>query len=608
MISTLLAAVVLKSSTAITPKGGATLPPLHVQGTQLLDPSNRPVILKGCNTGNWLMIEFWMLGLDDKKGSPSDQWSLEQLLSKRFGHAEDERLMDVYRSSWMTERDWQNIQSYGFNLVRVPFNYRLLEDDENPMHLRPDAFQWLDTAVDEAEKHGVYVILDMHGAEGGQSVYDHTGRSGQNKLWTVPENQERMAWLWTQIAKRYKDRSAVVAYDTLNEPYGGTKSEILKQFEKTYPAIRSVDPEKLIFAHGHTDNFDFYGDPKEHGWHNVGFQMHYYPGLFGDAPKVKSNMRHLASLEGIAKKVEKVNVPFLIGEMNVVMKSTGGAPMMRRYFDAHASHGWLTTMWSYKVITAEGGTDGGSWGMFTNSGAAKTINFDTASKEQVEAYFRSFATQPLEAYDDLKKYLTEKDVELPPLPVDAAPVTKAPADVKMAGWTSTDIGGALAGGLVSKGDSSFDLYGGGDDIWGSSDQFRFLSRPFTGDFTVSVTIEAMEDTSSYTKAGLMVRASLEGDSAAALVSLFSGGEVQAAIRASKAGTMEGSDGPKTKFPTTVQVARTGSTLVFSANGKEFLRKSVPALGGLVYVGPIALSHSGGGLTKVSYRDLKATGK
>jgi len=606
MISTLLAAVVLKSSSAAA-KVAPQLPPLHVQGAQLLDSNNKPVILKGCNTGNWLLIEFWMLGLDGKKGSPNDQWELEQLLSKRFGHEEDERLMDVYRSSWMTERDWDNIKSFGFNLVRVPINYRLLEDDEKPMHLRADAFQWLDKAVDEAEKHGLYVILDLHGAQGGQTMNDHTGHSGQNKLWTVPENQERMAWLWTQIAKRYKDRSAVLAYDTLNEPYGGTKPQILKQFEKTYPAIRSVDPEKLIFAHGQTDNFDFYGDPKEHGWHNVGFQMHYYPGLFGDAPKVKSNVRHLASLENVAKKVEKVNVPFLVGEMNVVMKSTGGAPMMRRYFDAHASHGWLTTMWSYKVITAEGGTGGGSWGMYTNSGPAKAINFDTASKSDIETYFRSFATQPLEAYDDLVKYLVPKEVVLPPLPQDAAPRTTAPGDEVLDGWKSTDIGGAMKGGLVKNG-ASFDLYGEGEDIWGSSDQFRFLSRPFSGDFTVSVTIDAMEDTSTYTKAGLMVRASLDGDSAAALLSSFSGGDVQAAIRSTKAGNMEGSDGPKTKLPTTVQVSRVGGTIVFSANGKEFLRKSVPALSGLVYVGPVALSHSGGELTKVTYRDLKATGK
>lgn len=607
MISTLLAAAVLKSSSATMAKIAPQLPPLHVQGAQLLDPNNKPVILKGCNTGNWLLIEFWMLGLDGKKGSPNDQWELEQLLSKRFGHNEDELLMDIYRSSWMTERDWANIQSFGFNLVRIPINYRLLEDDENPMHLRPDAFQWLDIAVDQAEKHGLYVILDLHGAQGGQTMNDHTGHSGQNKLWTVPENQERMAWLWTQIAKRYKDRSTVIAYDTLNEPYGGTKPQILKQFEKTYPAIRSVDPEKLIFAHGQTDNFDFYGDPKEHGWHNVGFQMHYYPGLFGDAPKVKSNVRHLASLENVAKKVEKVNVPFLVGEMNVVMKSTGGAPMMRRYFDAHASHGWLTTMWSYKVITPEGGTAGGSWGMYTNSAPAKTINFDTASKTDIEAYFRSFATQPLEAYDDLVKYLVPKEVVLPPLPQDAAPRTTAPADEGLDGWKSTDIGGAMKGGLVKSG-SKFDLYGEGEDIWGSSDQFRFLSRPFTGDFTVSVTIDAMEDTNTYTKAGLMVRASLDGDSAAALLSSFPGGDVQAAIRATKAGNMEGSDGPKTKLPTTVQVSRVGGTIVFSANGKEFLRKSIPALTGLVYVGPVALSHSGGELTKVTYRDLKATGK
>lgn len=583
--------------------GPQALPPLKVQGKHFVDPSGKPVWLRGCNTGNWLMIEFWMLGISGKPGVPGDQYDLEQTLTRRFGREEDDRLMDVYRSSWMTERDWRNIQSYGFNLVRVPFNYRLLEDDERPKQLRKDAWQWLDKAVDEAEKHGLYVILDLHGAQGSQSVYDHTGRSGQNKLWTDPANQERMAWLWTQVAKRYRTRSAVVAYDTLNEPYGGTKPQILAQFEKTYKAIRSVDPDKLIFAHGHTDNFDFYGDPKEHGWKNVGFQMHYYPGLFGDAPQIKSNIRHLNRLPSVEAKLETLNVPFLVGEMNVVLKQTGGAPMMRRVFDAHQKYDWLTTIWSYKVVTGQGGVGDGSWGMFTNSQPAKVLNFETATKAQVEAYFRSFATQPLTPYEELRTVLTAKNPVLPPLPAEAEPRTTAP-DGTLPEWSTTDVGGAMKGGLDVKSDGSFDLYGGGEDIWGSTDQFRFLHRQIAGDFDLSVTIDSIEETQGYTKAGLMIRQSLATGSATALLSFFPSGEGQIAVRAATEGNMEGADAPKIKLPATLSISRRRGELTFFLNGKEIGRRNLPSLAGEVYLGPVALSHSGGELTKIGYRNLK----
>jgi endoglucanase len=573
----------------------------------LVDPSGTPVLLKGCNIGNWLVNEFWMFGIAGEPGVPRDQWSLEQTLTQRFGADEDLRLMNLLRASWMTERDWQNIQSYRFNLIRLPFNYRLLEDDARPKQLRPDAFFWLDKAVTEADRHGLYVIIDMHGVQGGQTLNDHTGRLGQNKLWSVPENQERMAWLWQQIAQHFRGRNNVVGYDPMNEPYGGTKPQVVAVFKKAYAAIRSVDPDTMIFAHGATDNFDHFGDPKANGWHNVGFEMHYYPGLFGDAPRIKSNISHLRRLASVEKKVKAVDVPFLVGEMNVVIAKSGGASMMRRFYDADASYGWLTTMWSYKVITQEGGVSGGSWGMFTNSKPAKYVNFDTASEPDIEEYFRSFATQPLMPYEELRRDLTEANPTLTPLPLEETPRTVAPKDDLLPGWESTDIGGALKGGLDLHG-SAFDLYGGGDDIWGSSDQFRFLHQRATGDFDLAVTLQTVEETQGYTKAGLMVRDSLNPDAATAFLSVFPSGGAQIGVRPEDGGEIGASNAPNAPLPgAKLEISRRGDTLTFSINGVEVAKKRVAALSGQVFVGPIALSHTNAELTKIGYSGLTLTG-
>lgn len=582
----------------------ADLPRLSPRGTHFVDPSGHTVLLKGCNIGNWLINEFWMFGTAGKPGVPKDQWSLEQTLSRRFGTSEDRRLMDAFRASWMTERDWQNIQSYHFNLIRLPFNYRLLEDDDNPMQLRPDAFHWLDLAVAEANRHGLYVILDLHGVQGGQTGNDHTGRSGQNKLWSDAGNQERMAWLWRQIAQHFRGRNNVVGYDPMNEPYGGTKSEVVAVFKKAYAAIRSADPDTLIFAHGATDNFDHFGDPKANGWHNVGFEMHYYPGLFGDAPRIKSNIRHLHRLTAVAAKIKALDVPFLVGEMNVVLSQSGGAGMMRRFFDAHASYGWLTTMWSYKVVSADGGIGGGSWGMFTNRGPAETVDFEHAPEPQIEAYFRSFATQELIPYEELRRDLTEAHPALEAIPADESPREVVPKEDKMPGWNATDVGGALKGGLEIRGDA-FDLYGGGDDIWSSSDQFRFLNREVTGDFDLEVNLQSVEDTQTYTKSGLMVRSSLNADSATALLAVFSGGGVEIGIRPENGANMAASNGKNAHLPGAVlKITRRGDVLTFYVNGSEVTHKAIPALSGAVYVGPIALSHSNGELTKVVYQGLR----
>lgn len=544
-----------------------------------------------------------MLTLAGGPGAIPDAYTLTESLKSRFGVAEGERLMDLYRENWMRERDWKLIPTFGFNVVRLPIDYRLLEDDARPKTLRPDAWQWLDRAVDEAEAHGLYTILDLHGAQGGQTPNDHTGRAGQNRLWGSEENQSRVAWLWTQIARRYRDRGAVVAYDTLNEPYGGTKPEIKRVFERSYAAIRSVDPTKLVFAHGFYDGFDFFGDPKVNGWTNVGFQMHYYPGLFGSEPNLKTQAQHLRSLAGVARTVDGLNVPFLVGEMNPVLASNGGAAMTRLAFDTHAKYGWSTTMWSYKVLSATGNPQRDFWGMVSNAEPLPRVALLTASKPEIEACFAGLGTMRLSVYEDLRRAMTAKTPVRPGLPILPEPRFVAPQGT-LDGWAATDVGGALKGGLERGAGGAFDLFGGGGDIWGSGDSFQFLTRKATGDFDLSVVVTGLQDTSPYAKAGLMVRASTAPNAATALLSVFPSGEVQVAIRDAGGGEMTGRATTAMKgFPRTLRISRRGGELEFFADGERLVPSGSATLAGPALVGPVALSHAGGELTRAGYRDL-----
>ena len=583
------------------------LPKLTVRGTDLVDPQGKTVILRGANLGNWDVIEFWMLGNSGDPGVPGDQFRLEELLTKRFSEAEKDRLMDLYRSSWIRERDFDELKKFNFNFVRLPMNYRLMEDDRYPMQLKPNAFKWIDRAVDLAEQHGMYVLLDMHGAQGGQSPYDHTGHSDQNHLKDSPEDQKRLAWLWGKLAACYRNRSAVVAYDLFNEPYGMPKPTQVSVFKQAYAEVRKYDPEKLIFAHGNYDDFDHYGDPKANGWHNVGFQMHYYPGLFGGGnPTVKNHLNHLESLKAIAARVKKLNVPFLIGEMNVVFDAAGGADMMRKTFDTHASFGWETSMWSYKVMTKEGGLGEGSWGAVTNADPMPKINFETDSKSAIEQYMGSFATQKLLINEPLRRALGDPNYKIKPFVIPEVRTT-APQD-SISGWISTDIGGALPGGLSGSSSSSFDLYGGGNDIWGKRDDFRFLHRSLDGNGTIETTVKTVEAIDVYTKSGIMLRDGLGDDAKFFMVSVFPSGEINVARRESAGGDAVGGITKQVKLPNIgLRVTRKGGMLTVEcrteggayetlANIKDFLPRRVEA-------GVISLSHSGSELAKVSYGDL-----
>jgi glucan 1,3-beta-glucosidase len=335
-----------------------------------VDASGKTVVLRGCNLGNWLLQEMWMHNMRTE-GIP-DQYTMEQVLSQRFGEAAKDRLMDTYRRNYITERDFRIIRSFGMNVVRLPILYTLLEDDDHPFQLKPDAWVHIDRAINMAEAEGIYTILDLHGAPGGQNPWHHCGRADQNKLWGDEQNKRRTIWLWQQLAKRYRGRSAVAGYDLLNEPYTAPKEELRKLALALYRAIREVDADHIVIFPALGDGFGFYGDPKGRGLRNVAFTTHFYPGFFGwGEPTVETHTKWLT--EGVhewQRRVQASGVPFLVGEFNPVLRAAGGAEMTARAFDIYASFGWAATMWTYKVLSSEGGIAGGSWGMVTNPPAA----------------------------------------------------------------------------------------------------------------------------------------------------------------------------------------------------------------------------------------------
>jgi hypothetical protein len=76
--------------------------------------------------------------------------------------------------------------------------------------------------------------------------------------------------------------------------------------------------------------------------------------------------------------------------------------------------------------------------------------------------------------------------------------------------TGHDIGHpAQKGDTLSVGTSGYDLTAGGADIWEFSDQFHFACDWHEGNFDGRVRVESLEEGHPYTKAGLMVRESLD---------------------------------------------------------------------------------------------------
>jgi endoglucanase len=399
-----------------------SMPRLRVDGPRIIDEAGKPVTLRGVNLGNWLLIEPGVF--NSAIGKFDDQDTLFQILRDRFGEGERRRLINVYRDHFITARDFDNVAAFKFNLVRVGFDYDLLEDDVAPMKLRDDAFKYLDFAVAQAKRRGIYVLFDLHGAQGRTENGKQSGRNGPAEFWDKPEYQERSLWLWRQVAEHFKGDPTVMGYEALNEPWGKTPAALRDYCERWYKAIREVDADAITIFPGWTGDLKFYGNPKENGWTNAMFDMHFYPGLFRkEPPTMKTNIDFLTrGLAGWQRYMESIQSPLLVGEINVVHKPAGGGEMMRRYYDFFAERGWAVTFWTLKEHRPDGGIKDTMWMLTTNRDDLKTVDIATSTKAEIEAFFESLSTIPLVTDDDLLHWLTTSD-QPGPLPT-TAPTTR----------------------------------------------------------------------------------------------------------------------------------------------------------------------------------------
>jgi hypothetical protein len=89
------------------------------------------------------------------------------------------------------------------------------------------------------------------------------------------------------------------------------------------------------------------------------------------------------------------------------------------------------------------------------------------------------------------------------------PATPQPAQVASAlpgGWQSLDIGNPAVRGSARAENGRWTVQAGGAAIWGSEDEFHLASRGVDGDVTLVARVDSLDDTHSWAKAGLMVRA------------------------------------------------------------------------------------------------------
>jgi hypothetical protein len=223
-----------------------------VDNGALVDAHGEPLLLRGVGLGNWLLAEGYMWKFEPP--GPQSPREIEALFVDLVGPERATQFWTDFRERFITESDIERIAAEGMNHVRLPINSRVVMEDDGA--LISSGLELIDRLIDWCRTHGLWVVLDLHGAPGGQTGTNiDDSPNGKPELFIERRYQDQTVALWVALARRYRDEPVVAAYDLLNEPLPdgyGTRyaSELVALYRRLTAAIREVDPQHVIVYEG----------------------------------------------------------------------------------------------------------------------------------------------------------------------------------------------------------------------------------------------------------------------------------------------------------------------------------------------------------------------
>ncbi|WP_019629160.1 cellulase family glycosylhydrolase [Actinomadura atramentaria] len=202
------------------------------------------------------------------------------------------------------------------------------------------------------------------------NFWNHTGKH--------PELMQRYTAMWQHVAARFADDPAVLGYDLMNEPFGGTRQfgffegpTLTPFYQRLVNAIREVDRDGWIFVEpqslGANEGADIalekVTDPRPGGARLV-LAPHFYPGgvdiggTYSGLTKLLVDAQFVLWRRNLPAAAKRLGMPLWIGEVGGMPATTEGAAEFTADWLAMADD--LTAGWAYWS------NDPGSTGVFAD--------------------------------------------------------------------------------------------------------------------------------------------------------------------------------------------------------------------------------------------------
>jgi len=169
------------------------------------------------------------------------------------------------------------------------------------------------------------------------------------------------------------------------------------------------------------------------------------------------------------------------------------------------------------------------------------------------------------------------------------------------------------GGFTEAPAGTFTMSGEGADIEGSSDQFHFAWQQLSGAGSITARITSIQNTDPWAKVGLMIRDTLDADSAHAMVAITPGNGVWFGRRTAAGGATDTDSQAGLTAPLLLKIERSSGGLMrasYSTNGFSWtqLGSSIPInMNTPMYIGLAVTSHNSGVACEAVFSSVTSDG-
>lgn len=176
-------------------------------------------------------------------------------------------------------------------------------------------------------------------------------------------------------------------------------------------------------------------------------------------------------------------------------------------------------------------------------------------------------------------------------------------------WSSSDVGVVGTAGSARFADGTYTVAGGGADVFGAADAFRFVRRPLTGDGQIVARVASIDAADPFAKAGVMIREGTGPDARNASLFVTPSQGLRLTARSAVGGPSTSIAGAGAA-PVWLRLTRVGNrcTAHRSLDGKRWTRVGARnvAMAGEVLIGLAVTSHDPTALNTSAFDNVRIT--